>query len=88
MQLAPLAKVDDGKLDVVILRRASRWEMLRLFTKVFDGSYVDMPCVEYYQVRSLRILSDDHMPLDLDGEIKGTTPVSVEVLRGAVQMYA
>ncbi len=87
MRLAPRAKVDDGKLDVVILRRASRWQMLRLFAKVFDGSHVDMPCVEYHQVRSLSILSDDREPLDLDGEIKGTSPVSIQMIPGAVRIF-
>ena len=87
MRPAPCAKVDDGKLDVVIVRRASRWQMLRLFTRVFDGSHVGMPCVEYHQVRSLSILSDERRPLDLDGEIKGTTPVSIQTISGAVQMF-
>ncbi len=87
MRLAPCAQVDDGKIDVVILRSATRWQMFCLFAKVFDGSHVKMPCVEYYQVRSLSILSDDRSPLDLDGEIKGTSPVSIEVIPGAVHFF-
>ncbi|MBN1853956.1 MAG: diacylglycerol kinase family lipid kinase [Pirellulales bacterium] len=87
MQLAPRARVDDGKIDVVILRKASKWQMFRLLTKVFDGSHIDMPGVEYHQVRSLCILSDDHDPLDLDGEIKGTTPVSIQAIPKAVRLF-
>ena len=87
MRLAPHAKTDDGKIDVVILRNASRWQMFRLFAKVFDGSHVDMPCVEYYQVRSFSILSDDREPLDIDGEIKGTAPMSIRVIPGAVRFF-
>jgi diacylglycerol kinase (ATP) len=87
MRLAPRAQVDDGKIDVVILRRASRGRMLRLFARVFDGSHVDLPGVEYYQVRSLHILAEDHRPLDIDGEIKGTTPASIEVLPAAVRFF-
>lgn len=88
MRLAPRAKVDDGRMDVVIVRRASRWQMFRLFCRVFDGSHVDMPCVEYHQVQSLSILADDGQPLDIDGEIRGTTPLSILVLPSAVQFYA
>jgi YegS/Rv2252/BmrU family lipid kinase len=86
MRLAPRAEVDDGKIDVVIVRSASRRQMLRLFMKVFDGSHVNMRCVEYHQVRSLSILADDRAPLDLDGEIKGAAPVSVTVLPGAIRL--
>jgi diacylglycerol kinase family enzyme len=46
-----------------------------------------MPCVEYYQVRSLSIFTDGREPLDLDGEIKGTTPVSIEMIPGAVRFF-
>jgi YegS/Rv2252/BmrU family lipid kinase len=87
MRLAPRAKVDDGKIDVVILRRASRWQMLRLFTKVFDGSHLGMACVEYHQVRSLSIFADARRPLDIDGEVKGTTPVSIQTISGAVRIF-
>jgi diacylglycerol kinase family enzyme len=87
MRLAPHAKVDDGKMDVVIVRRASRRQMLHLFRRVFDGSHVHMPFVEYYQVRSMKILTDDRRPLDIDGEIRGTPPVSGDVLPGAVRIY-
>lgn len=87
MRLAPRAKVDDGKIDVVILRRASRWQRLRLFARVYDGSHVDMSCVEYFQVHSLRILTDDRRPLDLDGEIKGTPPVSIQTIPGAIRIF-
>jgi diacylglycerol kinase (ATP) len=88
MQLAPRAKVDDGKMDVVILRNASRGQLLRLFARVFSGTHVDMPCVEYHQVRSMSIFSDDRTPLDLDGEIRGSAPVSIEVIPGAVSIFA
>jgi YegS/Rv2252/BmrU family lipid kinase len=87
MQLTPRATSDDGLMDVVIVRNATRWQLLRLFTKTFDGSHVEMPCVESFQVRTLSILSDDCGPLDLDGEVKGTTPVSIQVLPGAVKFY-
>lgn len=88
MRLAPRAKVDDGKIDVVLIRRATRWQMFRLFAKVFDGTHVEMPCVEYHQVSSLSILSDDDSPLDLDGEIQGTTPVSIQIIPSAIHMFS
>jgi diacylglycerol kinase (ATP) len=87
MKLAPRAKVDDGKIDVVIIRSASRWQMFRLFAKVFDGSHLHMPCVEYHQVSSLSIFSDGREPLDIDGEIKGTTPVSIQMIPGAIRIF-
>ena len=88
MQLAPHADIGDGKIDVVVLRRASRLQMLRLFWKVFSGSHLSLSYVEYHQVRSFAIESAGHEVLDLDGEIKGTAPVQVQMLPAALQVFA
>ena len=78
---------EGGKIDVVLVRKASRWQMLQLFKRVFDGSHLSLDCVEYHQVRRLSILADCQQPLDLDGENKGRVPVSVEVLPGAIRVF-
>ena len=88
MKLAPHAEVGDGKIDVVVLRRASRRQMLKLFTKVYDGSHLALGYVEYHQVRSFAIESEGHEPLDLDGEIKGHAPLWAEVLPAALRVFA
>ena len=71
---------------VNLVGRVTR-QMLRLFTKVFDGSHLGMACVEYHQVRSLSIFADARRPLDIDGEVKGTTPVSIQTISGAVRIF-
>jgi len=88
MEMAPNAHMGDGKIDVVVVRRASRWQLFKLFKRVFHGSHLSLPCVEYHQVRSFSIASDSVDPLNLDGELKGTTPVSVEIMPGALQVFA
>jgi len=88
MQLAPKAEIDDGLLDVVLVRRASRLQMMKLFSRVFDGSHVALSCVEYHQVRSIRIEPENSDTLNLDGEIAGSTPVSAEVLPAALRIFA
>lgn len=88
MILAPRAEPDDGKIDVVVLRNASRWQMLTLFRKVFDGSHVSLGCVEYRQVSSFAIESPGREPLDLDGELKGAAPVHAQMLPGVLRVFA
>jgi diacylglycerol kinase (ATP) len=88
MQLAPHAEVGDGRLDVVFVRDASRWQMLKLLQSVFDGSHLSLPCVEYRQVTSFAIQPEQDDLLNFDGELKGQTPVSGEILPGALQIFA
>jgi diacylglycerol kinase (ATP) len=88
MMLAPHAELGDGKVDVLVVRNASRREMLKMFTKVFDGSHLSLKFVEYHQVRSFAIESQTHDALDLDGEMKGHTPMSAAVLPARLSILA
>lgn len=87
MLLAPRADMNDGKLDLVVVRRTSRWKLLRLFNKIFDGSHLSEACVEYHQVRSFSIETESHECLNLDGELKGSTPMSAAVVPGALRIF-
>lgn len=88
MQLAPRAELNDGLMDVVVVRNASRWQMLNLFSKVFDGSHIQLECVEYHQVRSFEIRTEGEDLMNLDGEMKGLSPIAAEVLPSALSVFA
>jgi len=88
MIVAPRAEIGDGKIDVVVLRSTSRAEMLKVFKRVFDGSHVSLPCIGYHQVRSFSIDYEGPEPLDLDGELKGSAPLSVQMMPGALRVFA
>jgi diacylglycerol kinase family enzyme len=87
MEIAPRAELGDGLIDVVLVRDATRRQMLQMFHKVFDGSHVSLPFVEYHQVRSFGIESETNDLLNLDGELKCATPVNAEVLPAALQVF-
>lgn len=88
MNLAPRADMGDGLIDVIVLRRTSRWQLLRVLTRVFSGSHVELPCIECRQVREFSIDTPDADLLDLDGELAGRSPVTVQMLPGALRVFA
>jgi diacylglycerol kinase (ATP) len=83
--IAPKARLDDGLLDVVLLKRVSRLGLLRLLRTVYDGSHVRHPQVEYLQVRSITVTEPAPGQLVPDGELLGLTPAHFECLPGAVR---
>ena len=87
MKLAPDAEIGVGKIDIVVLRRVSRWQMLRLFMKVFDGSHVALSCIEFHQVRSFSIQSEAADRMNLDGEMKGNSPMTATLLPSALSIF-
>lgn len=86
MRIAPAAGWDDGLLDVVTIRQASRWQMLQLFVRIFRGTHVEMDCVDVRQVRSLVIESEKADQLNVDGELKSASPCRVDVVPKAIRV--
>jgi diacylglycerol kinase (ATP) len=83
--IAPRARLDDGLLDVVLLKRISRIGLLRLFRTVFDGSHIRNPHVEYLQARSITVTETVAGQLVPDGEILGKSPARFDCLPAAIR---
>ena len=86
MRMAPLARLNDGLIDLIIVRKVSRFKLLKLFPKVFSGKHIGDPGVDYRQVKQFKIMSEDKSQLNLDGEVLGSTPVEVKILPKEVEM--
>jgi len=85
--MAPNAKIDDGLLDVTLLAKLSRRRLLACFPKIFTGEHLSMPEVEQFSAKSIRIETDVPKVLTPDGELMGSTPVHVECLKQAVEVF-
>jgi diacylglycerol kinase (ATP) len=83
--IAPKARLDDGLLDVVLLKRVSRLGLLRLLRTVYDGSHIRHPQVEYLQARSISVTEAVPGRLVPDGELLGSSPAAFKCLPGAVR---
>ncbi len=78
MKMAPMASLTDGKIDFLIVKKASRLALLGLFPKVFSGKHMDSPLLQYVQTSHLKIETEKPEIVNIDGEIKGNT--SLEIL--------
>ena len=85
--MAPNALIDDGLLDVTIAKKLSRRRLLASFPKIFTGEHVHMPEIETFQAKHIKITSVKPKVLSPDGELIGITPVEIECLKQAVEVY-
>ncbi len=86
MQMAPLSRLDDGLMDVVILEPASRLQILRLLLRVYDGSHVGDRNVSYLQVDRFLLQMKRAGQLNVDGELLETEGLQVEVVPRAIDV--
>lgn len=88
LTLAPMAHVDDGKMDLGIIYHISRFQVLKLFNQLkASGSHVWNPNVEYYRFKNLIIETDEPTAINVDGENLGTTPLNVDVIPSAIKVF-
>ena len=88
LTLAPMAHVDDGKMDLGIIYHISRFQVLKLFNQLKAlGSHVWNPNVEYYRFKNLVIETDEPTAINVDGENLGTTPLKVDVIPSAIKVF-
>ncbi len=66
--LFPEARPDDGLLDVLVFKNQSHWDVVRYVQAVAFGNHPELPDVESFQTRSMRVSSDGRVPVELDGE--------------------
>jgi len=87
MHVAPSAVMDDGLFDVVVLGDFTKWEAVRDGMKIYRGTHIRHPKVEWFRARRLEARSSERVLLDVDGEQPGKLPASFEVVAGALRVF-
>jgi diacylglycerol kinase (ATP) len=77
------ALLDDGLLDVVVIRPMSKTELVRTYPKLFKGTHVLHPEYRHYPARKVTIAAPGVVAY-ADGERIGALPLTVEVVPQAL----
>lgn len=88
MAITPRARLDDGLLDVMIAGDMSPLEAIMALPGAFRGAHLRHPKCSYRQVVRVGIDAERPVPVMADGEVIGTTPVTVSVLPAALEVLA
>jgi diacylglycerol kinase (ATP) len=76
IRITPDAVYDDGLLDLCIVHKTSRVQLLKTLPRAYVGAHVKSPFVEMGRGREFHFESDVPMPVYADGEPLTRTPVS------------
>ncbi len=86
MEICPGAAADDGLLDVLTIGDLSKRDLMMTMPKAYRGAHLPHKKAEILRGRVVTVDSDDPVPVELDGEQPGTTPVRFEVLPGRLKL--
>lgn len=81
----PKALLDDGLMDLIIIRKISRFTFIGLVGSYKKGTYLSskkaMQYITYKRVPHFRMEFDAPIPICLDGEIKGAKTIDFSVIK-------
>ena len=86
LEICPEASPDDGTFDVLTIGDITKRDLVLTMPKIYRGTHLPHPKAELLRGSTVTVTSDAPLPIELDGEQPGTTPVRFEVLPAAMRL--
>ncbi len=89
-KISPTSKINDGVLELLIVKKLDFFTALPAMMQIQSGSHVNNEKLfEYRKVQRVHIRSVEEgkfFPLDYDGEFGGELPLDIEIIPNAVKL--
>lgn len=93
MKVAPSAELDDGLLDVLVMRHAPRLAFLRVLLRIRSGTHLGLPQISHERGSEVTVTVDRDLPAAADGDtlpggapLPAGTPLRIRALPGALRV--
>jgi diacylglycerol kinase (ATP) len=86
MMICPEAEPDDGLFDVLTIGDLTKRDLFLTLPKTYRGRHLPHPKAELLRGAVVEIETGAPLPLELDGEQPGTTPVRFEIVPQALRL--
>jgi diacylglycerol kinase (ATP) len=93
MHVAPMAKPDDGRFEVVSMDAPGKLAFATFSRRIYEGRHLSSPGVQHFGCDRITIDLENERAravflLDVDGEPLGGLPLEVELVKGALRLRA
>lgn len=86
-KMVPEAKIDDHLLDLLLIKKGTKKELIEIFPKIISGQHIKHPTVIYRKAKKINLTSPiDNIILDIDGEQADKLPALFEILPSAIEI--
>ncbi|MCZ7588605.1 MAG: diacylglycerol kinase family lipid kinase [Gaiella sp.] len=86
LRICPDAKPDDALFDVLTIGNVTKRDLVLTVPKIYRGTHLPHPKAELLRGTTVSVTSDTPLPIELDGEQPGTTPVTFDVVPQALRL--
>jgi YegS/Rv2252/BmrU family lipid kinase len=89
MKIAPIAKLSDGKFDVVSVGDLSAVKIMTSAPRIYLGSHLSMSKVHHTLAKKIVVQPanrNSDVAIEIDGELPGRLPATFQVIPGALRV--
>jgi diacylglycerol kinase (ATP) len=86
MRMFPGAEPDDGLFDVLVWGDVTKLDLALTMHKLYRGTHTTHPKLLLARARHVRVTMEQPLPIELDGEQPGRTPIEFDVLPQALRL--
>jgi diacylglycerol kinase (ATP) len=87
LPIAPQASGHDGVLDVCLFQCPGRWRLFLDLMAVLQGTHLRQKHVVMRQAKQVVITGTKGVPVQIDGDPGGQTPITIEVEPAAIEVF-
>ena len=86
MKMTPEAEPDDGLFDVLLIGDVTKADLVRTLPRIYRGTHLPHPKAELLRGATVSVDPAQPLPIQLDGEQPGTSPVRFELVPKAIRL--
>lgn len=88
-KLVPQASINDSQLDLLIIKKTTKKELVEIFSKIITGQHIYHPSVIYKKAKNISLTSSlNNLIIDIDGEQGEKTPVFFEIIPQGIEIIS
>lgn len=85
--IGPSTNLQDGLLDVYIVKKLNKISMLNLILKMKKGKHENSKHVKYFKTNKLSIKSPKNISCNIDGEELVANTFNIEIIKKGITIY-
>jgi YegS/Rv2252/BmrU family lipid kinase len=86
LKVTPDTSAHDGLFDLTVISSRSLWDVIAVLFRMLTWRYKSTRRLHHFQARKVVIATDPPVPVQIDGEDIGLTPLEAEIIPGGVQL--
>ncbi len=87
IKLSPQSKIDDGLINLVVMRMPDDGKIMKVLPKFIKGKHLNLDITTHFTCEEVTITPKENISVELDGEIYSDLILNCKVIKGGLKTF-